>query len=777
MQVYQLESPEGGADGNSLRCRPLPLSVMPHQCTVRIGYAEAVASSLSGIRSIPGEGTGVAALGRGGIEKLFQAAPGRDQAVLAGLKGLAAPPPDFIASFELPGFELSIIDDAPQELLLFTISGLKAVASSGVTPVGPFRSLNVSVQRLQADDQLPGTRFPVMLCPARTSQGNLPLLTFSAVTQVARGRGRSFFPFIGMRCPESIQLAVSEALVWKLVGIADAFIGRASSSTTVAALQSTNSEASALPVPVDDRETTAAADVPVRIRLLTIPDVGLNISFQGDPLSRPHYFAGGIISFFIDLANFQAAPITLPGIDMANISTSRSAFISQMYQWLQGELFGIALSLVKNFGVIGGASRVLGILSAGVAKLAGEQAKATGAASRRGGDGAGGAGLSVAMAPLSGTVANPLSSSSSMAGFQQRTINDVGDGLLEGAGAFGSSLMRGIRGLVEKPIQGARKSGVEGAFKGIAQGIVGVVANPVSGALDALSATAEGFDAAFGKNREDLLVMQPRRLPRVVSGDSKIEPIVRDGSVTQSVVEQLGQALLRSTLIASPHMHVTQTATARVVPGAAGKARQEQQTRRLPPSMLEAGGEVYEEHMVLPLDQIAVLTNHRVLLMISPGFSQLEGAAEMGLLTTATVPPGKIMWAIRWDDVLAFELRWSPGSPSKYPDKVVIHRRGIPGVPDQEPLAYMLMCFSDTPQASQLKLVASRVLQKYYRDSVRQDQQWSERHAARAALPADQPPENLPLTLPCLDFKMTWHTNPQRPPVVYFWRPIAPSGK
>ena len=34
----------------------------------------------------------------------------------------------------------------------------------------------------------------------------------------------------------------------------------------------------------------------------------------------------------------------------------------------------------------------------------------------------------------------------------------------------------------------------------------------------------------------------------------------------------------------------------------------------------------------------------------------------------------------------------------------------------------------------------------------------------------------LPLTMPCLDFVLTWHTNPQKPPVVSFWRPVAPAG-
>ena len=72
----------------------------------------------------------------------------------------------------------------------------------------------------------------------------------------------------------------------------------------------------------------------------------------------------------IDLANFQAAAITVRGFDLPNVAMLRSAFRLHIQQLVQGQLFSVALSLVRSFGVIGGASRVLGILSAGVAKLA-----------------------------------------------------------------------------------------------------------------------------------------------------------------------------------------------------------------------------------------------------------------------------------------------------------------------------------------------------------------------------------------------------------------------
>jgi len=684
-----------------------------------------VSTSPEGVVAIPGDAVG-GALGRGGTDRVVQISPGRDHLLLAGLKGLAAPPPDFHAVFELPGLELSLIDETPQEVLLLTVNELKVMVSTGLTPVGPFRSMRCSVRRLQADNQLPGSRFPVALSLAKGARAILPQLSFTMVTQVSGTRGRTFFPYIGAHIPDEIQVAIAESLAWHLATIREALMERfVSPSGGVEG----------------NRPSTAAADVPVRIRLLSVPDVGLNVSFVGEPLSRPRHLAGGVVSLIIDLANFQSAPVTLHGLDMANVSSSRSAFFNQIFQAIQGELFGIALSLVRNFGVMGGASKVLGILSAGVAKLAGEQKGSTsgvargtsgggGLQSRPGGGGGRGGGGS-----------DPPS----------RTITDVGDGFLEGAGAFGSSVLRGFRGLVEKPVEGAKTAGMEGAFKGIAKGLVGAVANPVSGALDALSATVEGFDASFGRNKEDLLVLERRRLPRVLGGDGKLQPLLRDGSDREAVVEQIGQALLRETLLSDG------------VQAAAFRAEVVQM-------------EAYEEHFVVPSECVVLLSNCSIMSIFAPGFAQLDGAAEIGALTSSQgISAGKIIWRVKWEDLLALELRWSVVG-GRYPDRIVVHRRGTPGSIEEEPLAHLISCFPDTPQASQIKIIADKVLRKYFQDPVRKDQQWSERHAARAELPSDQPPHHLPLTLPSLRFEPTWHTNPNRAPVVYFWRPVPPPG-
>ena len=154
---------------------------------------------------------------------------------------------------------------------------------------------------------------------------------------------------------------------------------------------------------------------------------------------------------------------------------------------------------------------------------------------------------------------------------------------------------------------------------------------------------------------------------------------------------------------------------------------------------------------------------------------------EVGEPAPAEVQPGRLQWAVPWD-VLALELCW--GAPGKYPDRVVVHRKGRGsrdgggggGGGGGAPAAHLLQCFPDTPQALQVKAVAGRVLARYCQDAARADRRWADRHAARAALPPGHPPQLLPLTLPSLDFQLVWHTNPARPPAVAFWRPVPPPG-
>lgn len=95
---------------------------------------------------------------------------------------------------------------------------------------------------------------------------------------------------------------------------------------------------------------------------------------------------------------------------------------------LQGQLVGIAFGFIRSFGVFSGASGVLGAISAGLAGVAFDKDFASEQSQQR----------------------------------QERSIAGVGEGLKEGGGAFGRSLLSGFTGLVNKPLAGARKDGVQG---------------------------------------------------------------------------------------------------------------------------------------------------------------------------------------------------------------------------------------------------------------------------------------------------------------------------
>ena len=67
-------------------------------------------------------------------------------------------------------------------------------------------------------------------------------------------------------------------------------------------------------------------------------------------------------------------------------------------------------------------------------------------------------------------------------------------------------------------------------------------------------------------------------------------------------------------------------------------------------------------------------------------------------------------------------------------------------------------------------------MQKFHLGPAHRSALWSERHRVQEELPEDIDPAALPLAMPCTDFKALWHSNPNRTPIVSFWRPVTPAG-
>lgn len=95
----------------------------------------------------------------------------------------------------------------------------------------------------------------------------------------------------------------------------------------------------------------------------------------------------------------------------------------------------------------------------------------------------------------------------------QEGIARSGKGLVMG-------VFDGVTGVVTKPVQGARSEGVQGFFKGLGKGAVGLVARPTAGIVDFASGTFDSVKRATELSDEE----KKLRPPRFLHSDGIVRP-------------------------------------------------------------------------------------------------------------------------------------------------------------------------------------------------------------------------------------------------------------
>ena len=97
---------------------------------------------------------------------------------------------------------------------------------------------------------------------------------------------------------------------------------------------------------------------------------------------------------------------------------------------------------------------------------------------------------------------------------QRRKPKHFVDGAAQGAVALGRGFFDGLTGIVMKPVEGARREGAVGLFKGLGQGVVGAAVKPVAGVLEAVSKTTEGIKNTATMLDADQQLRRVRPSPR-----------------------------------------------------------------------------------------------------------------------------------------------------------------------------------------------------------------------------------------------------------------------
>ncbi|KAK7363427.1 hypothetical protein VNO77_05570 [Canavalia gladiata] len=531
---------------------------------------------------------------------------------------------EFHINFDLAELGISVIDHTPEEILYLSVQNLVLAYSTGLgSGISRFK---LRMCGLQVDNQLPLTPMPVLFRPQRAVSETDYILKCSITMQSNGSLDLCVYPYIGLHGPEgsaAFLISIHEPIIWRLHEmIQQVKVGRL----------------------YDSQTTAASVDPIIQIGVLNISEVRFKVSMAMSPSQRPRGVLGFWASLMTALGNTENMPVRINQRFNENVCMRQSSMISMAISNIRKDLLGQPLQLLSGVDILGNASSALGHMSKGVAALSMDK-KFIQSRQRQ----------------------------------ESKGVEDFGDVLREGGGALAKGLFRGVTGILTKPLEGAKSSGVEGFVQGVGKGIIGAAAQPVSGVLDLLSKTTEGANAMRMKiasaitSDEQLL---RRRLPRVISADNLLR--LYDEYKAQ------GQVILQ---LAESGSFFGQVDLFKV----RGKF---------------ALSDAYEDHFMLPKGKILMVTHRRVILLQQPS----------NIMAQRKFSPARdscsIMWDILWDDLGTMELiHGKKDNPKSPPSRLILYLqyRSL----DMKENFRIIKCIPDTHQALQVYSSIDHALNTY----------------------------------------------------------------
>ncbi|KAK3187926.1 hypothetical protein Dsin_027487 [Dipteronia sinensis] len=538
-------------------------------------------------------------------------------------QSLSSTDSEFHVIVELADLGISIIDHTPEEILYLSVQNLFVAHSAGLG--SGFSRFKLRMNRIQVDNQLPLTLMPVLFRPQKIGEETDYILKFSMTLQANGSLDLFVYPYIGFHGPENSAFLINihEPIIWRLHEM----------------IQQVN-----ISRLYDTRRTAVSVDPFIEVGVLNISEIRFRMSMTMSPSQRPRGVLGFWSSLMTALGNTENMPVRINQRFHENVCMRQSTMISNAVSNIKKDLLGQPFQLLSGVDILGNASSALGHMSKGVAALSMDK-KFIQSRQRQ----------------------------------ESKGVEDFGDVIREGGGAFAKGLFRGVTGILTKPLEGAKTSGVEGFVQGVGKGIIGVAAQPVSGVLDLLSKTTEGANAMRMKiasaitSDEQLL---RKRLPRVIGGDNLLRPY--------DEYKSQGQVILQ---LAESGSFFGQVDLFKV----RGKF---------------ALSDAYEDHFILPKGKILMITHRRVILLQQP----------TNIIAQRKFSPAKdpcsVLWDLRWDDLVTMELtQGKKDQPKAPPSKLVLYLH-IKSTETRDQVR-VIKCSRDTHQALEVYSSIERARNTY----------------------------------------------------------------
>ncbi|KAH7316123.1 hypothetical protein KP509_21G079300 [Ceratopteris richardii] len=485
---------------------------------------------------------------------------------------------DIEVQLELGQFGISIIDSKLKELLYLYMENMSVVYATGYE--GNSRRLKLYVGYLQLDNQLPFSVLPVIIVPedARESRDSVLKVSISVLDQASDAV--EVYPHIGIKVTKSAwRVNIHEPIIWELLSFYNELH-----------LDKLHGESD-----------VGQVDPEMRFDLIDISDVRLKLTIETAPRNRPKGLLGVWSPLVTALGNTSKMPIHLREVRQTNRYVRKSVIMNSIINRLKRDLIHNPLMLLTGVDVLGMTSSTLATLSETVAELSNDGKFMQ--------------------------LRDKLDRS--------RRIDGVGDGLKQATEAFLHSFGYAISGVVQKPLERGREKGFLGFIQGLGKAVLGVVVEPVSGALDFVSLTVDGVGASCTKCFELFerkSTFQRVRLPRFISSTGILSCYDEKSAEGQYIL-----------LLAEGKGHFPQGIFFRE-------------------HSKFAWSDVYVDHFKVINNKIVMLTNERVMLLQCP-----KSQTNAGLFRD----PCFILWDVPWKHLLALELASS--GIEETPTYVVLH--------------------------------------------------------------------------------------------------------
>ncbi|KAL9969256.1 hypothetical protein ACROYT_G021452 [Oculina patagonica] len=427
-----------------------------------------------------------------------------------------------------------------------------------------YHSLHCKMHRIQIDNQQIGTVFPVALYPSPLpasviqKSGFKPFIEVSVIYHQVPKEGMYHIKYAKALVQE-MNVKIDKGLIISMTSFF---------SQQKELLEEENyfeEDMKRVAVPLRETEAVKAAleTQKVFLEYFHLSPLKINLSFSlassFDEEDEDQAFAQDLLDFFVDsigatLTDINDAQLKMAYFERVSVFLTQENLVAQIrrHYTMQGvrQVYVLVLGLdvlgnpyalihgigegVRDFfyepyqGIIAGPGGFAEGVARGVKSLLGHVIGGTAGAFSR----------------ITGSLGQAVATLSFDSNFQMRRRlrmhrgpQGIGQGLIMGGKSLFMGLFFGVTGVVVKPVEGARSEGVEGFFKGIGKGLLGLLTHPAGGVIDMVSFTLDGVRRSAEQNGEDIACRM--RLPRYTAPNMPLKPFSEHDAKGNGILKSL----------------------------------------------------------------------------------------------------------------------------------------------------------------------------------------------------------------------------------------------